>query len=270
MSFSVKWSLSKAKAKMRQWVRQADRSTLEDLSEYSKAAAQAMVKCTPPANGKGSPAQALKMLKNRIRKDFEGDGRWVYMDEEIYWYHDRSGHLRAGFEGERYAQQASPFRVIEGRMGKVKAAAMHVGKYGVKYVQKDLGEFMAAEGKYPIVRTRRGVYRMRWYGVRHITTEGAIKVEIRRRQHLVGKLMHGWAPLAKKAKVKLPAAARAGGKGRAVVRRDGQHKAVLEAGNSGHYPGLQRIVNRQLPGIRKKNAKLAKAKAKALGKKLVK
>ena len=268
MKLAIKWSLSKAKAKLRQWERKADRAMLEDLSQYGKAAAQAMIKCTPPGNGKISPARALKLLKARIQQDFEGDGRYKYDEEDLYWYHDRSGHLRAGFEGDGYSTQAPPFRVITGRMGKVKAAAMHVGKYGVQYVQQNLGEFMASAGQYPIQRTRKGVYRMRWHGVRHITTRAAVNVEIRRRHHLVGKLMNGWEPLAKKAKVKLPAAATRGGKGSAKVRRDGKHKAVLDATNSGHYPGLQRIVNRQVPGIRKKNAALAKKRAKALAKSL--
>lgn len=267
MKLAIKWSLSKAKAKLRQWERKADRALLEDLSEYSKAAAQAMIKCTPPSNGKGSAAQALKKLKGRIWLDFVGDGWGDFDDEDIYWYHDRYGHLRATFEGA-YNLSASPFRVIEGRMGKVKAALYNVGRYGVKYVQQNLGEFMDEQGTYPLRKTRKGVYRLRWHGVRHVTTRAAVKVEVRRRQHLVGKLMHGWEPLAKKAKVKLPAAAKRGGKGTAKVRHDGKHKAVLDATNNGHYPELQRIVNRQLPGIRKKNAALAKKRAKALAKSL--
>lgn len=93
--------------------------------------------------------------------------------------------------------------------------------------------------------------------------------EIRRRLHLAGKLMAGWKPLAHKAGTRLPAAVeKQTGKGSAKIRHSMLHKATLEGRNSGHYPGLQGLVNRQVPWILKRNRSIAKRRAKALGKKL--
>lgn len=269
MGIKAKWSLARAKAKLRQWERQVDKDTVESLQAYGGNAAKAMLKCTPPSHGRTTPATALRKLKQRIQKDFEGEGIEPFDDEDIFWYHDANGVLRARF-GDYNGGRPSPFRVISGRPSRKMLAAMNVGeRHKVEFAKGNIGEFMRAKGQYYMGRTG-NTYRLKWKGVRHVTTMGAIRAEIRRRQHLAGKLMAGWRPLAVKTKVKLPAAIKASGKGTAKVNRDGVHKAVLTASNGGHYPQLQAIINRQIPSLRKKNRNLAKKRAKTLGKTLKK
>lgn len=270
MGISVKWSLARAKAKLRQWERRVDRETVESLEAYGANAARAMIKCTPPSHAKTTPATALRKLKERIREDFEGEGLEPFDDADIFWFTDRNGVLRARF-GDYGGGRPSPFRVISGRPTRKMLAAMNVGqRHKVEFAKGNLGEFMRNAGQYYMGREG-STYRMKWSGPRHVTTMAAVRAEIRRRQHLVGKLMAGWKPLAAKTKVKLPAAAaKASGKGSAKVSRDGAHKAVLTASNGGHYPQMQAIINRQLPGLRKKNRNLAKRRAKTLSKQLSK
>lgn len=253
-------------AKIRQWERQVDAATLADLKLYGQTAAKAMMKCTPPGNMKQSPVKALADLKRRIKKDFEGEGLKPFDDEDIFWYYDRHGVLRArigGYTDER----PSPFRVVRGKPSRKTLAAMNAGKWRVEFVE-DLQEFMARSRQYYMGR-RGSTYRLKWSGVRHVTTLAAVRQEVRRRQHLAGKLMAGWKPLAHAAGTKLPAAVeKQSGKGSARIRRSVLHKATLEGRNAGHYPELQKLVNRQIPWIMKRNKQLAKKRAKQLGKKL--
>ena len=256
------------RAKIRQWERQVDAATLADLKLYGAEASKAMMKCTPPGNMKQSPGKALADLKKRIKQDFEGDGLEPFSDEDIFWFHDRHGTLRArigGYTDER----PSPFRVVRGRPSKKTLAALNVGRYKVKFVQ-ELPEFMAKSGQY-YMGLSGSTYRLKWCGTRHVTTMGAVRQEIRRRQRLAGQLMAGWKPLAHAAGTKLPAAVeKQTGKGSAKIRRSMLHKAVLEGRNGGHYPELQKLVNRQSPWIMKRNRALAKKRARAMGKKLKK
>ena len=69
MNVRVKWSLARAKAKLRRWERQVDKETVESLREYGAVAATAMVKCTPPAHRGTTPTKALAALKQRIKDD---------------------------------------------------------------------------------------------------------------------------------------------------------------------------------------------------------
>lgn len=255
------------RAKIRQWERQVDAATLADLKLYGQTAAQAMMKCTPPGNMKQAPRKALADLKKRIKQDFEGEGLKPFDDDDIFWYHDRHGVLRARIGGYT-ERRPSPFRVVRGKPSRKTLAALNVGpRYKVEFVQ-ELPEFMAKSGQY-YMGLRGSTYRLKWSGVRHVTTMGAVRAEIRRRQHLAGKLMAGWKPLAHKAGTRLPAdVEKQTGRGSAKVRRSVLHKATLEGRNGGHYPALQKLVNRQVPWIMKRNRSIAKRRAKQLGKKL--
>lgn len=256
------------RAKVRQWERQVDAATLADLKLYGQTAAKAMMKCTPPGNMKQTPGKALAEIKKRIKQDFEGEGLKPFDDEDIFWYRDGHGVLRARIGGYT-DQRPSPFRVMRGRPSKKTLAALNVGKWRVEFVQ-DLQGFMARSRQY-YMGLRGSTYRLKWSGVRHVTTLAAVRQEVRRRQHLAGKLMAGWKPLAHAAGTKLPAAVeKQTGKGSAKIKHSMLHKAVLEGRNSGHYPELQKLVNRQVPWILKRNRALAKKRAKQLGKKLKK
>lgn len=255
------------RAKIRQWERQVDAATLADLKLYGQTAAKAMMKCTPPGNMKQAPGKALADLKKRIKQDFEGEGLKPFDDDDIFWYHDGKGVLRARIGG--YADlRPSPFRVVRGKPSRKTLAALNVGRqYKVEFVQ-DLQGFMAKSGQY-YMGLRGSTYRLKWSGPRHVTTQGAVRQEIRRRKALAGKLMAGWKPLAHKAGTRLPAAVeKQTGRGSAKVRRSMLHKATLEGRNGGHYPALQKLVNRQVPWILKMNRSIAKRRAKQLGKKL--
>lgn len=269
MGVRVKWNLARAKAKLRQWERQVDKETVESLQLYGGEAARAMVKCTPPSHKGTTPARALRDLKARIQKDFEGDGAEAFTDDKIVWYTLGDGTRIARFKFAPH-DRPSPFRVAQGRVSKKVLAAMNVGKYHVEFIKSDLGSFMRRSGQYYMGKSG-SAYRLKWRGVRHITTMGAVRAEIRRRQHLAGKLMAGWKPFAHKVKVRLPGQAeKVTGKGGVKVQRDTAHRATMTATNGGHYPELQSIVNRQLPAVRKKNRSIAKKRAKQIGKNLKK
>ena len=256
--------MRRAKAKLLRWERRVDKATLEDLKLYGQTAAKAMMKCTPPGNMRQTPGKALKDLKDRIKKDFEGDEE-PYSDRDIYWV-TVDGAKIARFYSKN--GRPSPFRVLTGRVNDKTLRAMNVGKYRVQFIKQSLGGFMRRSPNYYMGRAR-STYRMKWRGVRHVTTPGAVRTEIRRRQHLAGKLMAGWKPLARKAGTRLPAAVeKQTGKGSAKISRSTQHKAVLEGTNSGHYPELQKLVDRQVSYIMKKNRSLAKRRARKLGKAL--
>ncbi len=257
------------RAKIRQWERQVDAATLADLKLYGQTAAKAMMKCTPPGNMKHAPGKALADLKKRIKQDFEGEGLKPFDDDDIFWYHDRHGVLRARIGGYT-ERRPSPFRVVRGKPSRKTLAALNVGQqHKVEFVQ-DLPGFMAKSGQYYMGR-RGSTYRLKWSGPRHVTTQGAVRQEIRRRQALAGKLMAGWKPLAHKADTRLPAAVeKQTGRGSARIRHSMLHKATLEGRNGGHYPALQKLVNRQVPWILKRNRSIAKRRAKQLGKKLKK
>lgn len=267
----VKWSLSAAKAKLRQWERQVDKDTVDSLKLYGATAARAVIKCTPPSSAKTSPATAIRKLKDRIRRDFEGEGLEPFDDNDLVWFHT-NGILRARIRSTN--ARPSPFRVVaSGTVPSVEVLrALNVGRYRVEFVRDNLGEFMRRHGDQYYMGKDGNTYRLKWKGVRHVTTMAAVRAEIARRQRLAGKLMGGWLPFANSVGAKMPAAAKkaAGRRGTVKTARSRQHTATITATNAGHYPGLQRIVNRQLPGIRKKNRNLARKRARALGKKLVK
>lgn len=264
MTVTAKWDLTRAKAKLRRWERRVDKATVRDLRMYGETAAKAMIKCTPPSHAGTTPAKALRELKARIKKDFEGDEE-PYTDKDIYWV-TVGGNKIARFY--RKNGRPSPFRIITGRVNKQALAAMNVGRYRVQFIKQSLGGFMSRSPHYYMGRAGSS-YRLKWYGVRHVTTQGAVRTEIRRRQHLAGKLMAGWKPFAKKVRVNLPGqAAKQPGKGSVKVILGTRHKAVMTASNGGHYPALQSIIDRQIPGIVQKNRRIAKKRTKQLAKTL--
>lgn len=260
--------MRRMRAKIRQWEKQVDAATLADLKLYGQTAAKAMMRCTPPGNMKQTPGRALSALKKRIKEDFEGDGLKPFDDDDIFWYHDKGGVLRARIGGYT-DDRPSPFRVMRSRPSKKALAALNVGRHKVEFVQ-DLPGFISKSRQYYMGRSG-STYRLKWSGPRHVTTTAAVRQEIRRRQHLAGRLMAGWKPLAHVAGTKLPAAVeKQSGKGSAKIRHSMLHKAVLEGRNGGHYPALQKLVNRQVPWILKRNRALAKKRARKTGKKLKK
>lgn len=261
------------RAKIRQWERQVDAATLADLKLYGQTAAKAMMKCTPPGNAKQAVGTSLKKLRERIREDFEGTGQRPFQEENLVWRRNKRGELFATFawwDGERIQEgRPGPFRVYSGRVSKAKLAALAAG--GRVEVVKNVGDFMKEHaGQYRMRRSGKAV-RLRWSGVRHVASMAAVRKEMKARQRKAGRLMAGWKPLAHAAGTKLPAAVeKQSGKGSARIRRSMLHKAVLEGRNAGHYPELQKLVNRQIPWLQKRNRQLAKKRAKQLGKKLKK
>lgn len=261
---TAKWDKSNLKRKLARWQALADRELVAGVKAYGGEAAQLMTKVTPPGNGRRSISDALRGLKQRIQNDFEGDGEEPFSDKDIVWYSLRDGTHIARFMN-RATGRPSPFRVIRGRVSRQVLAAMNVGRWRVEYVQRDLAGFMRSRpGQYYMGKAGR-VYRMKWRGVRHVTTAAAVAKEIRRRQRRAGALMAGWKALAARAGARLPAAVmRQTGRGSARLRRDGRHGAVLSGTNSGNYRGLQAIVDRQLPGLRRRNVRLARRRVRRL------
>lgn len=269
MKLAVKWNLSAAKKKLRGWMQKADEQMMKDVQLYGKTAAVAMVKSTPPSNGRSSPAKALKALRERIREDFEGGGLEPFTDADVEWFTTPDGVKRAYIaRSKRTHLQPSPFRVVSGAVDAAVLRGLNVGKYKVLFVGGNLGKFMAEHRDQYYMTMRKKVWRMRWVGVRHVTTEAAVREEIRRRQFSVGALMNGWDAMAKKVGYRMPGMARRGGKGSCKVTRGAKGVAHMTGTNSGHYPGLQRIVDRQVPGIVRKNRKLAKKRTAELAAKL--
>ena len=253
----------RARDKFRRWMQQVDAATLRDLKLYGAEASKAMMRCTPPGNLRQKPAAALRALKDRIRRDFEGDGLKPFDDDDIFWFTTANGDRVARFN-DYNGGRPSPFRVISGRVSKKMLKAMNVGRYRVQFVQSDLSSWMKKSGtrSWYYMDREYNTYRLKWRGTRHVTTMAAVRAEIRRRQALAGSLMAGWKPLAHKAGTRLPAAVeRQQGRGSATVQRSAMHKATLTGKNGGHYPELQHLVNRQIPWLRKKNARLAKKRA---------
>lgn len=270
------------RAKIRQWERQVEAEQLEAVREYGAEAARQMVKCTPPGNAKQAVGTSLKKLRERIQRDFEGDGAAeAYQDEDVRWYRDTSGRLRAYFRPESSSAKnkkgqasyglVSPFRVVRGRVSKRALAALGVG-HRVEFV-KNVGAHIAENrANYRVYARYKGAAaRMHWHGVRHVATVASVRREIKARQRKAGQLMAGWKALAARSGAKLPAAVqKQRGKGTATVKRDWRGGAVIEGHNKGFYPGLQRIVDRQMPALRKKVRSMAKKRARKFAAKLKK
>lgn len=287
VTLSFKWKLARATAKLRRWVRQVDAATMADVKAYGAETVKAMVKVTPPGGGRTkketgdgatkmvslSVAQSLRRLRERIRMDLEGGGLVPFTDEHVEWHRDKQKRLYAVInwtdeDGTQRTSRASAFRVYQGRVTPQKLAALGAGEFTVQHVT-DVRAWIKSHPRNYRMQKVHGTYRMRWYGTRHVASMTAVKAEVRRRQKNVGKLMAGWKPMAAKAAAKLPAAVqRQQGKGSATIRKDRTHRAVLNARNSGGYDGLQEIVDRQLKNIRPRLKRLAKKRAKELGRKL--
>lgn len=276
MKLGCKVDLRRLNRKLLRWSAEIDKEQLEAVKAYGAETARMMVKCTPPGNSRVGVGKALQALKERIRQDFEGDGAMeAYQDKDVRWYRDSSGRLRAYFapdsssaknkKGQAAYGLVSPFRVVRGRVSKSALAALGVGRR-VEFV-KNVGAHMAAnrENYKVYARYRGATARMHWHGVRHVATVASVRREIKARQKLAGRLMAGWKALANMSGAKLPAAvARQQGKGSAKIRHSAKYKAALEARNKGGYRDLQRIVDRQMPGLRKKLKRLQKKRIQGL------
>lgn len=261
----VKWDMRRLKVKLARWQRRVDEEQLAAVKAYGAEAAKLMVKCTPPGNARVPVNKALKGLRERIRQDFEGTEQ-PFSDEQLVWRRNKKGELYARFEGKPYGRPG-PFRVYAGRVSAAKLAALGAGTR-VEHV-KNVGEFMAARPQQYRMRRRKNAMRLSWVGVRHVASQAAVRKEMKARQKKAGRLMAGWKAMARKSGAKLPTAVeKQSGKGSAVIRRNSGHKVEMEAINKGGYNGLQTIVDRQMPGLRKKLKGMAKKRAKQLGKKL--
>lgn len=273
MGLAVKWDLRRLKARLARWNKRVEAEQLEAVREYGAEAARQMVKCTPPGNAKQAVGTSLKKLRERIREDFEGTGQRPFQEENLVWRRNKRGELFATFawwDGERIQEgRPGPFRVYSGRVSKAKLDALTGG--GRVEVVKNVGYFMKEHaGQYRMRRSGKAV-RLRWSGVRHVASMAAVRKEMKARQRKAGQLMAGWKALAARSGGKLPAAVqKQRGKGTATVKRDRRHGAVLEAHNKGFYPGLQRIVDRQMPALRKKVRSMAKKRARKIAMKLKK
>ena len=270
-AISIKWDMRRLRAKLSRWSRRVDAEQLAAVREYGAEAAKLMVKCTPPGNSRVGVGKALRALKERIRQDFEGSGMEPFQNDNLVWRRRKDGTLFATFswwDGKKIREgRPSPFRVFSGPVSKAKLNALGAGTR-VEYA-KNVGSFMAARPKqYRMRRSGRAV-RLAWSGVRHVASMAAVRKEMKARQKRAGRLMAGWKAMARKAGTKLPAAVeKQSGKGSATIKRSRQHKAVLTAHNRGNYRGLQKIVDRQLPGLQKKLRSLAKKRAKNMRKAL--
>lgn len=263
---AAKWNLRGLKVKVARWANQVGAAQLESVKAYGAEAAKMMVKCTPPGNARVAVGKALKALKERIRQDFEGTEK-PFSDEDIEWRYNRQGELYATIRGKE-GGRPSPFRVYTGRVSAAKLKALGAGGHGVEHAT-NVRSFMAARPKQYRMRRRKNAMRLSWVGTRHVASQAAVRAEMKRRQKRAGTLMAGWKALAAKSGAKLPSAVqKQSGKGSASIKRSMSHKAVLEAHNRGNYKGLQVIVDRQLPGLRKRLRNMARKRAKQLGKKL--
>lgn len=278
MKLTATVKVSQFKTKLRKWMKEVDAEQAASLTGYGRDFLKEALKFTPPGNGKQSPARSLKDLRERIRRDFEGDAGkdQALQDEDIRWITLPSGERTAfipvvNAKGQVVNRTASPFRAVAGRVTQKKLRALHVGKYHVEFTGADLGAFIALHpGQYKFRKNRAGrVTRMVFRGARHLAPERSIKAEIRRRQALVGRLLAGWKPLARHTRTKLPAAAeKHNTPGSVSVQVSAVHGAVLTAVNSGGHFALQQIIDRNLPKIRKAMKRGAKGRVYALRKKL--
>ena len=265
---TAKWDKSNLKRKLARWQAMADREMVDGVKAYGGEAAQMMTRATPPGNGRMSVSEALRNLKRRIEEDLQGSGAEFFDGARMVWFH-RGGKLVSVLvdaHGRSVRGGLSPFRVVRGRMNKDVQEWLKVGRWGVRLIDGDVGSFIRGSSQYEMRATTGGrVVRLQWHGPRHVVKAGALRREVARRKRRAGTLMAGWKALAARAGVRLPAAVmRQTGRGSARLRRDGRHGAVLSGTNSGNYRGLQVIVDRQLPGLRRRNVRLARRRVRQL------
>lgn len=262
--------MSGLRAKVREWERQVDWYERAMVEEYGRMAVEDAVKATPPGNARVAPGSAVAYLKGRIAQDFGMDRRAKEFTEEDVGWITVNGYRKAYIRGQN--RQPGPFLPFKGKATPVVLRSLHnVGRYGVRFVDGDVGAFMRdnfMDYKYRVVGSS---VRLRWWGVRHVARATAIKNEVRKRQHNVGRLMSGWKPAAQKVKAKLPKAAQAqNGRGAAEIKRHEKAKYVLVSVNKEQYMGdLQRIIDQQLRRRTRKRLWAAhKKRTRALAKKL--
>lgn len=273
MQFNAKVELSKFKSKLRKWMKEIREDELDSLRDYARDFTRYAIRFTPPGNGKRSGQSSLRMLRERIRRDFEGDTdkEHALSDDDIRWSTDHYGQHYARLPNGKYA---SPFRAVVGRITDKKLRALNLGKYHVAFTGENLYRFMRPyidQDYWWSKRNKSSAVHLIWRGERHLAPKRAIKAEIRRRQALVGRLLSGWKPVARKARVVLPAVAeRHNAPGSVTIQRSAMHGAVLTAKNGGNFPELQAIINRHVPKLNKTLRKTAAQRTRALAGKLKK
>lgn len=264
MRLSATWNMKKLRAKMLRFSRRADGQIMANLKEYGAEACKLMVKATPPAGVRKTPSAAFAALKKRIKTDLEGEGETPFSEGNIRWMTEPDG-TRIAFvsagqrtkNGRMRQGRASAFRVYRGAVSANKLAALNVGKFGVQHA-KNVQSFIRSHASDYYYTQRKGASHFRWRHTRHVASLAAVRAEVRRRQGKVGKLMAGWKPLARKSGAKLPAIAeRQQGNGSVAVSRSRRHTATMTAHNKGNYAGLQNLVDRQVPNLRKRMKRLA-------------
>lgn len=200
-----------------------------------------------------------------------GDRATMYTESDVRWARNGQGELYCYFvssSGQR--GRPGPFRMYRGRVARAALQAMNAGRYGVQHVT-DVGGWLRSNRQFYRFRRRGRATRLTWSNTqRHVAAESAVRREVRRRQKAAGRLMAGWQALARLTGARLPAqVARQRGRGSARMQRSMLHQAVITARNtSGYYPGLQRIVERQMPYLQRKLRQLARRYARETGRKL--
>lgn len=268
--FTVKLRLDGLKRKTRAWLNAVSKEQQESLRAYSKEFVALAVRFTPPGNGRTSAATARRNLRERIRRDFEGQAgkEQALSDQDLQWRTSRTGQRYVTLPG---GKAASPFRAVRGRINAKKLRALNVGKYGVEYAGENLHAFMAARpGQYRWRRQGESkAYHLTMVGARHLATVGSIRAEFRRRQQNIGRLLAGWKSAARYAGKKLPAhAERHAGSGSVRVRSDARHGAMMTAVNRSFDPAMQSIITRNLPSLRKKIRFAARRRVRYLAQKI--
>lgn len=275
MKLTCKVNMSGMLKKMERARKLLEKETDSDLKEYGKVFIEDMLRVTPPNNGRGNLAFAVKRLKERIAGDISGDkadGSKPWVDDDFRWITVGGEQRLVARSGHRI--ERSPFFKVTGRISPKKLEALkkqyNVGKYHVQYITGDLGRFIRYSDQYRL----KGwwVKYLSWNGPRHLVTAAAIRAEVKRRQMQVGRLVGGWGPMAKLCGAKMtgvPKTQQGSREGRAVKRGSGLAKTVT-ATNSVPYSPLRSIVKRGEKriqrGIKKRGRYLAEKKRKKLRK----
>lgn len=272
MKLTCKMDMSGLLKKIERANKELEKETDNDLKEYGRVFIDHMLKVTPPNNGRGNMAFAVKKLKERIAKDISGDvadGGAPWEDADWRWVTvngrpklvPKSGHGRL-----------APFFKVAGRLSPAKMDALkkqyNVGRYHVQYVDAELGSFMRSVGQYSLRGQR--VKHLSWHGPRHLVKASAIRAEVKRRQMQVGRLVAGWFPMARLCSAKMtgvPKTQQGSAEGRAVKRGTGLAKSVT-ATNTVPYSPLNIIVKRNQKQVQKSIKKRGKILAEKKRKKL--
>lgn len=261
------WNLARLKKKWAKWEQQLGREVADSVIVYGREATKIIVDTTPPADGHTPPGEAINKLKERVSGDFMGDGLKPFSDEDIRWV--RQGGKLYSFIAGTHSGRPSPFRVIRGRANKTALDALRIGRHHVEFVTGSLSKFIRAHRDQYYMSDRTGTFHFRFVGARHVTTEARVLAEMRRRQNRAGRLMSGWKQMAHATKTRLPyAAEKLNGRGTVAVKKNGKVKAMITGKNKVFFPGMQKIIDRQVPAITRKNKSIARRRIRKLARQM--